>query len=235
MKNSAQPAGKSPVKKKPSGKPKLFRRPLLPSLPFSPYAWAKLVYLRDKGDTEIGGFGISARDRPLLVEDVRLVRQECDWASVAFDDDAVADFFDQQVDLGRRPEEFARIWVHTHPGDSPRPSLTDEETFHRVFGACDWAVMFILAQDGKSYARLQFGVGPTGSAELPVEIAYDEPFGASDQLAWQAEYQACVLPSQPVNSLVLEESALLGDRFQWLADYSLDDLRLNGRTYDQRW
>ena len=91
----------------------------------------------------------------LLVEDVRLVRQTCDWASVAFDDAAVADFFDEQVDAGRQPEEFGRIWVHTHPGDSAGPSLTDEETFARVFGGCDWAVMLILARAARRYARLR--------------------------------------------------------------------------------
>jgi len=38
-----------------------FRRPARPKVPtlrFSPYAWAKLLYLRDRGDSEVGGFGI---------------------------------------------------------------------------------------------------------------------------------------------------------------------------------
>src|SRR5687767_7606629 len=121
--DNALSAVKTPAKKKPSGKPKLIRRrPQRPPLRLTPYAWAKLLFLRDAGPVEIGGFGISSQDNPLLVHDVRLVAQKCDWASVALDDAAVADFFDQQVDLGRTPEEFARIWVHTHPGDSPQPS-----------------------------------------------------------------------------------------------------------------
>ena len=44
------------------------------------------------------------------------------------------DFFDTQIDAGYRPEQFAHIWVHTNPGDCPQPSMTDEETFDRVFG-----------------------------------------------------------------------------------------------------
>jgi len=80
-----------------------------PSLRFSPTAWAKLVFLRDCGDTEVGGFGISDRDDPLFVEEFRLVRQHCTAVSVAFDDEAIADYFDEQVDLGRRPEQFARL------------------------------------------------------------------------------------------------------------------------------
>ena len=62
--------------------------------------------------------------------------------------------------VGLPPERFARIWVHTHPGKSPHPSITDEETFQRCFGNSDWAVMFILARGGQSYARLRLNAGP---------------------------------------------------------------------------
>ena len=192
-----------PGKKSPRGKPRLVRRrPLHGALRITPYAWAKLIFLRDAGPTEIGGFGISAAGEPLLVEDVRLVRQECDWASVAFDDAAVAEYFDEQVDLGRAPAEFARVWVHTHPGDSPSPSETDEETFARVFGGCDWAVMLILAAGGASYARLQFSAGPGGCVVLPVETAFEAPFAGSVHAAWQAEYDASVTPLVATPQLV---------------------------------
>jgi proteasome lid subunit RPN8/RPN11 len=87
----------------------------------------------------------------LFVEDVVLVAQECSVASVSFDDEAVADYFDRQVDRALRPERFGRIWVHTHPGSSPEPSATDEETFWRVFGRTDWAVMLILARKTPSH------------------------------------------------------------------------------------
>ena len=80
----------------------------------------------------------------LFVEDVRLVRQRCTWASVRFDDAAVADFFDGEVDTGRQPEEFGRLWLHTHPGRSAQPSGIDESTFWRCFGNADWSVMVRL-------------------------------------------------------------------------------------------
>ena len=117
-----------------------------PVLRFSPSVWAKLLFLRDLGATEIGGFGVTAADDLLRVEELHLIRQQSSAVSVAFDDAAVAEFFDQQVDRGLRPEQFARIWIHTHPGDCPLPSLVDEETFARVFGRSDWAVMFIRAR-----------------------------------------------------------------------------------------
>ncbi len=172
-----------------------------PSLRFTPTAWAKLLFLRDYGDTEVGGFGIAASNDLLLVEDVQLVKQKCTWAHVAFDDESVADFFDDQVDAQRRPEQFARIWVHTHPGNCPLPSPTDEETFDRVFGRSDWAVMFILASEGQSYARLRFNVGPSADLEIPVGIDYASTFGGCAFDAWEQEYLANVQPQQHVRAM----------------------------------
>ncbi len=100
-------------------------QPSVPSLRFSPTAWAKLLFLRDLGDTEVGGFGVASAEDLLLVEDVKLVRQTCTGASVAFDDASVADFFGEQVDRGVKPERFGRIWVHTHPGNWADPSTID--------------------------------------------------------------------------------------------------------------
>jgi hypothetical protein len=172
-----------------------------PALRFSPYAWAKLVWLRDYGPTEIGGFAVCRGDDLLLVDEIELVEQTCTAVTVAFDDVSVADFFDRQVDAGLRPEQFSRIWVHTHPGNSATPSATDEETFARVFGHCQWALMFILAAGGESYARLQWNVGPRGCLELPVNIDYGRPFWGSSEEAWQAEYDAQVALPSPTHCL----------------------------------
>lgn len=175
-----------------SERPRLREQCSVRALRFSPTAWAKLLFLRDAGDTEVGGFGISAADDLLLVEDVQLVRQVCTMASVAFDDHSVADFFDRQIDAGIPMARCGRLWLHTHPGTSPTPSVTDEETFARVFGRTDWAAMFILARGGQSYVRLRFHVGPGGDIELPVHVDYSRPFAASDHEAWLAEYQTNV-------------------------------------------
>jgi hypothetical protein len=106
---------RSPMKKK-----------LVKPLRLTPYAWAKLLRLRDLGPTEVGGFGISAQDDLLLVEDIQLVGQTCTAMSVQFHDSSVADYFDRQVDQGLAPERFARLWIHTHPGDCPHPSSTEK-------------------------------------------------------------------------------------------------------------
>jgi len=74
----------------------------------------------------------------------------------------------------------------------PAPSRTDERTFRRSFAGPDWALMFILARGGRSYARLCFRAGPGGEAVLPVQVEYQHPFAGSDHEAWTAEYNRCV-------------------------------------------
>jgi hypothetical protein len=142
----------------------------LSALTFSPLAWLKLQMFCHSGCTEIGGFGVSADDDPLYVEDFVTVRQQVTPVTVRIDDAAVADWFDRCVDQGLTRSRCGRIWLHTHPGASVTPSSTDEETFARVFGRCDWAVMLILGGTGQTYARLAFSAGPGGDLPLPVQV-----------------------------------------------------------------
>lgn len=159
------------------------------ALRFSPTAWAKLLYFRDKSECEVGGFGITHPDDLLYVLDFITVKQKVTVVSVRFDDAAVADYFEDQVDLGRIPQQFARVWLHTHPGDSPQPSMTDEETFQRVFGNCDFSIMCIIAQGNQSFARIRFNAGPGGQMTIPVQIDYSEPFEGSSHDQWDEEFE----------------------------------------------
>ena len=170
-----------------------------------------MLFLRDRGETEIGGFGLSGPNDLSLIEDIRLVEQDCTAVTVSFRDHAVADFFDEQVDAGRTPESFGRCWLHTHPGDCPLPSATDEETSDRVFGRADWAVMFIIARSGDTYARLRFNTGPGGEIELATTIDYRADFPASDRTAWEQEFTKAVHDTTIVSSTV-DVSAPLGYR-----------------------
>ena len=203
---------------------------MTPVVRFTPYAWAKLLFLRDLGDTEIGAFGITPADDLLLVEDVCLVRQQCTPVSVKFDDEAVADFFDEQVDLGRRPEQFGRIWLHTHPGHSAQPSSIDEETFARCFGRADWTVMFILARGDQTYARLRFNVGPGGDLEIRNDVDFTLPFAASQHEAWQEEYDSNV--GLGLNHPL--DDVLILDRWGWQQDPEGDFVELANRDLAAR-
>jgi len=164
------------------------------------------VYFRDKSDNEVGGFAITDPDDLLFVREFITVKQEVTCISVKFDDEAVADFFDMQVDLGRKPEQFARVWLHSHPGDSPEPSAIDEATFERVFGNCQWAVLFVVAQDNKTYAKLRFNVGPGSQVLIPTEIDYGHDFGPSDHALWDAEYTANIKATEWLSGRTVQDN-----------------------------
>jgi len=167
-------------------------------LTLSARAWLKLQYLCHAAETEVGGFGLSNSDDLLYIDDIVTVKQQCTPVSVEFDDASVADFFDEQIEQGRRPEQCGRIWVHTHPGDSAAPSCLDEETFDRVFGRCNWAVMFILACGGQTYCRLRLnsqsgnaarnddGGAVSLSSVLPVVVDYGSLVEEIDHLEFES-------------------------------------------------
>ena len=104
-------------RKKTAPRPKTYhgRIERKPKLRFTPTAWSKLLFLRDRGETEIGGFGLSAADDLSLITDIRLVEQDCTPVTVSFRDEAVADFFDEQV-IGRHPK--AILTFATPPSQS---------------------------------------------------------------------------------------------------------------------
>jgi hypothetical protein len=178
-------------------------------LTFAPLAWLKLHYLCHAGPTEVGGFALTGEHDPLYVEDFVTVGQEATPLSVRFFDNAVADYFDRCIDLGLPPGRFARVWCHTHPGASAEPSGTDEETFARCFGRCDWAVMFILSRQEQTYARLTFTAGPGGSLLIPTVVDWaawpgcvegQENKLAAVMRSWQQEYTANV--HRPLRKLI---------------------------------
>ncbi len=184
--------------------PQIWRRQ--PHLVFSPLAWLKLQYFCHSGDTEIGGFGVTSKNDQLYVEDFVTVRQQTTAVTVSFADEAVADFMDRCVDAGLAPQNFLRVWCHTHPGSSAEPSSVDEDTFARVFGSCDWAVMFILSRAGSTFARLSFHVGPGASVPLPVSVDWsawpnllNNPQLALAKVAgeWQTEFAANIKSLPP--------------------------------------
>jgi hypothetical protein len=196
-------------------------------------AWLKLQFLCHKGDTEVGGFGITAPDDPMYVQDFITVPQEVTSVSVAFRDDGIADFFENSVDAGLAPDRFARIWMHTHPGASVTPSITDEETFSRVFGACDWSLMFILGRTARTYARLSFSAGPRAALRLRCSVdwrSWPAQLSATDlqalTVAWQDEYSknVHVAPSslELVAGSVLDRSPLESRHVQELDAAFLD-------------
>jgi len=175
-------------------------------LTMSPLAYIKLKFFLHRGDTEVGGFGISGTN-PLYIVDFVTVEQDTTVSTVHFRDASVADYFDNCVDEGLKPNQFGRIWIHTHPMESPNPSGTDEVTFDAAFGKCDWSIMFIMGITGRTYARLNVSVegGGIQTQEL-LQVAVDwrslptliEEIGEEKMAAlftsWGAEYNRNVHP-----------------------------------------
>lgn len=154
---------------------------------FSPAAWRKLEYLRDKGDTEIGGFGVTNPNDRFKIEHFYMVKQRASSAWVEFDDEGVMNYTVWMCKSGWQPKDITRVWIHTHPGNSAWPSAQDEETFEETFGKCDHAIMFILARGGEVYCRLREGFGDDAKEHLlHVRIDYEVE---EDRKAWDAEYK----------------------------------------------
>lgn len=157
----------------------------------SPYVWAKILYFHKISDVEVGGFGISFHDNPLSLNNFCLVKQKSSIVSTDLDDDAIADFYDDCVDEGLEPVEFGRIWIHTHPQGLATPSTTDEKTFSKCFGKCDWAIMMICPEGAKPKAWIQYKY-PSCRTELEVEVDYSIEFPGSEQDEWKKEFDECV-------------------------------------------
>ena len=210
------------------------RDPDQPRLTFTPRAWLKWLFLAHAGPTEVAAFGLSAEDDLLRVEDLIVLKQMASAATVAFDDTAVAELFDGMADAGVPPRRFARIWLHTHPGASVTPSSVDEETFARVFGHCDWALMGILGKTGRVSARLRFGAGPGGALEIPCEVDWSlwPDYATSRDLAddtdlWLTEFAQFVEPVRPRG-----DARARADSFLESPEWSFDPF--SARSLDER-
>jgi len=198
-------------------------------LTFSPLAWLKLRLFLHAEEVEVGGFGISSKEDLLYIDDFVSVKQNVTIVSVEFDDIAVADHFDRCADTGITPSRCGRIWIHTHPGSSPHPSFTDEKTFERVFGSCDWAVMAIVSRTGATYARLRFSAGPGGETIIPLTVDWErypkdllDHEGEMDNrfIEWMDEYGTNIHHSPALNLMpeIAQQPLTYSDQLDELYD-----------------
>ena len=175
----------------------LVRKKAINALRFSPRAWAKLIWLRDRGNTEISVFGVSRLTDLLYVEDVKIIKQVASVATFDFDEAYLNHYLVDMVQAGHQPCEVFRIWIHTHPGGAS-PSGVDIETFDRTTKNADWGVMCIVGKDDAKYARLRLRVSDGAIAvdvELDVKVDWSGEFvGVANENAqkWNAEYKECV-------------------------------------------
>lgn len=116
-------------------------------LVFTPAVYARLRHFANATENEVAAWGICEDpDNPLLVTDLHLPLQTNNPCYVEMDDDAINRYLVDQTILGRSPEQFMRVWIHTHPGASPTPSSHDRDTFERLTKELPWLVMFIMSE-----------------------------------------------------------------------------------------
>jgi hypothetical protein len=147
------------------------------------------------------------------------------------------------AELGLSPARAGRVWWHTHPGESAEPSPIDRVTFARAFGACDRAVMLIVAADGSATATLH----RAGLDLVEVPVAIDPPpLSIALELdparpRWDAEYDAHVrCEPEPFDPECGPGDRAGNDPVDAMADPTLDpdellallDLIEHGRTGD---
>lgn len=151
------------------------------TLSMSPYAWAKAQYLRDNSDTEIGAFGISSLEYPLLVTDLWVPKQACTKSSIDLDRVSMQEHHERLLGEGYQYGEFDRIWFHTHPnGIGPDPSGTDLDTLAKMSTMFPWCVMLILAAGGRTHCTLSASLGKMKTRHaLDVDVDWEELFDDS--------------------------------------------------------
>lgn len=145
------------------------------SLRFTQYAWRKLIWMRDRQKKEVAGWAVTDPDDNLLVRDIAILPQIVTYATFDFDKQGMSDYTVRRVREGMQPNQFLRVWIHTHPGESAEPSTKDLETFRRDLAEYEWQVMFIIGETGKYTCtmRLRLENGLVAETALPVEMHMD--------------------------------------------------------------
>ena len=133
---------------------------------FSEYAFSKLTWFRENCNEnnvsdkniknpsflEVSLMGVSESDKDInYITDFVCVPQEVCGGLTEPTDEGMAEYLegmllDKEISILR----CGRFWAHTHPGSSPTPSSTDEDTFKKWFEHSDIGVMYILAKNDDS-------------------------------------------------------------------------------------
>lgn len=171
-----------------------------PTLKFSPLAWLHYQFLCHAGPTEVGAFGVHHPDDPFLVEWLWVPRQECSAAFVQTDKDAWEDFLLDDARSEFHGQSPARpVWLHTHPGNSARPSGYDEKNWAEEYSGrgAPLSVFGILARGGDTYGRTHVHAAGEMAVELPFEVLWDRLPAELDEIRelsadWAADYAAKV-------------------------------------------
>lgn len=144
------------------------------SIRISPHAYQKVAFFTRK-DVEVGGFAITSPEDPSLILDFVVLPQTSSSCEFDFSPDGMQNYLNEMVDAGISPNNCFRMYIHTHPGNSPQPSSVDNEQFDKLMQDYPWFGMIIFAKDLSTYARVKMTQGCGLEAELDLEIDWDVP------------------------------------------------------------
>lgn len=133
---------------------------------FSEYAFAKLSWFRTNCNDnnvsnlnnakpsflEVSLMGVSKSLEEInYIVDFVCIPQEASSGLTEPTDEGMLEYSENMlIDKNIPSVMFRSFWAHTHPGTSPTPSGTDNETFAKWFKDSDIGVMYILAENDDS-------------------------------------------------------------------------------------
>lgn len=143
------------------------------SITFSQQAWEKLNFFLHHKNIEISMMAVSRGADTLedlfFIEELHAIPQQGQHAETEIDDDGLADYCYKMSERGLQPIQYNRIWCHTHPGSSARPSSVDWETLDNHFKDYSWCVMFIKAKGGETTCNLRIKVSSKQKSSFGTE------------------------------------------------------------------
>ena len=202
-----------------SENPRVLNRTAGESLRFTPYVWAKLLFLQDVSNTAMGGFGICDHGDLFLVRDFALIEQVSTCLTVKFSDKKLNNFYETRLEANSMSDQLSLIWIQTNPDSFPSSSLWEKQELGHLFKQRDWFVTAEFGTEGQAKASMHFRIGsrsanPRVETQLDVEVDYQAMFPKSNHQMWLDEYKANVRCLDPFASESLCELTL-NDDLNW--------------------
>lgn len=179
---------------------------------FSPTAYQKIVWFLDNIKEEISGFGITSIDDPWLIEDFALVTQQSCTSSTEMED--LGKYALDMSKKGYPPNRCMRVWIHTHPGDSCKPSMQDENMFQEIMDNYEWFAMIIFGRSKDTYARVGYRNGPRIAVEVKTEVDWTVPIQPVSFEELEQEHSVKVRPMLSTNPIAKYQEPSPRDLFR---------------------
>jgi proteasome lid subunit RPN8/RPN11 len=186
---------------------------------------------------EVSLYGIT-ESNSLVIKDFWIPYQFGTAVTTEFDEEKKVEEVDKLIQKGLDPNNFLKIWVHTHPKMSPNPSGTDIQTFKTKFNNLNWSIRLILGQNKQMTVKYQQNSPIPLELDLKTEIDFSnfKGFGIEEQTALLLELAEKV--QKPIASISKFNhdnnfDYLIEDKYRRnFKDFDIDDWR--DRYYDNK-